>query len=154
MADLGQAARLKLPINENSPIQDTQLLVSDDREKNLSKLTQFVKTAGCFIGNIEGFLEAIKTEEESSRLELMGVKLKAIKAQHQFIFITLAQLCFYDSPHNKFAEALLSLDLRIKIANNEIGELIQQQGNVSGVAQPLSKLQLLPYLQSLFGLFK
>ena len=36
MAELGQAARLKLPINENSPIQDAQLLVSDDREKNLS----------------------------------------------------------------------------------------------------------------------
>ena len=34
------------------------------------------------IVGIEGFLEAIKTEEESSRLELMGVKLKSIKAQH------------------------------------------------------------------------
>ena len=47
---------------------------------NLCKLNQFSHNAGNYLSSIEQFIEAIKAEDESARLELMGVRLKTIKA--------------------------------------------------------------------------
>ena len=45
-----------------------------------SKIERFLLTAHCFINSIEVFLELLKAEDQSSWAELVGVKLKPIKA--------------------------------------------------------------------------
>jgi len=39
-----------------------------------------MQTAQNFLSSLEAFVEVIKSEEDSTRIELMGLKLKTIKA--------------------------------------------------------------------------
>ena len=82
IAEIAQSTYLKLPKRETILKGDSLLELADERQSNLCKLSQFGHNAGNFLSCIEQVIEAIKAEDESSRVELMGIRLKAIKAQH------------------------------------------------------------------------
>ena len=66
--------------------------------------------------------------------------------------LTLAQICLKEK-HVQLAEKALALDLRMKILNNELGELQFMHDSEERLLLPY-KLQLLPYLKSLYAFFK
>jgi len=57
--------------------------------RNQRYLDLFINTTESFLVNMEGFMEVIQGEEDH---ELLGPKLKLIKAEHQLFILTIAQI--------------------------------------------------------------
>lgn len=81
--------------------------------------------------------------------EFVGPTPRLIKAEHQLFILTIAKICLKEK-HVDLANKALALDLRIKILNSEMCDVYSQDVKV---VQALKK-QLLPYLKSLFELFR
>ena len=85
---------------------------------------------------------------------MLGPQVKLISAEQQLFILTLAQICLKQN-HFQLSEKALALDLRMKILNNEMGELqLVIQDFVDEGANFHYRMQLLPYLQSMLSLFK
>lgn len=53
---------------------------------------------------------------------MLGPQVKLISAEQQLFILTLAQICLKQN-HFQLSQKALALDLRMKILNNEMGEL-------------------------------
>ena len=93
--------------------------------RNIRYLELFFDSVDGFLDNIQGFIELFYEEDQqnaASLQEIFGSKLSLIKAEHQLFVLTLAQICLKEN-NEKMAEKALKLDLRMKILNEQIGDL-------------------------------
>mgnify|MGYP007004946535 CR=1 FL=1 len=83
----------------------------------------FMSIGESFLGSLEEFLQVLQSEDdERYLLDMLGPKVKLINAEHQLFVLTIAQICL-KAKHFQLSQKALALDLRIKILNNEMGEL-------------------------------
>ena len=66
--------------------------------QNKRHLDVFMSTGESFLASLEAFLEVLQYEDDERYIaEMLGPKVKLIKAEHQLFILTLAQICLKEN---------------------------------------------------------